>query len=400
VNPVGTGQVMFVNLPLTYLKGRTDALPMHGFLHYFVRNVLNLPHLSAMPNGVAGMTFDWHLDSKAAQAPTLSLMNKNVFKDPGALFSIEMTAGPDTIVAGDKLGWNLPTNFPAQWIMITFDNSGHSVGSHGGWIHDFYGGNASESNQASSTGGACGKAPALDNYLQCLVLNRQSVDGFVGRPARGYSAPQGNNPAWAMNWLEAQGVVAAYFTGHTGLGVTRQYRDGVLANPALWVSPVTPEGFYATFEEFQAYNVPKAEVSRWYQDLIDFNIAQNTSRMVYAHPPGADLWYDVLSGLFSYAKTQRNAGQLAWYPMTRLADFMSTRLLVNWSQTLNASTGVTVFNASHPLTLKEMVWRLPKSRYTQAPVLLSGAATIVGSDPIYWLVKAQAGKTLAFSVKS
>lgn len=86
--------------------------------------------------------------------------------------------------------------------------------------------------------------------------------------------------------------------------------------------------------------------------------------------------------------------------MTRLADFMSTRLLVNWSQTLNASTGVTVFNASHPLTLKELVWRSPKSRYTQAPVLLSGAATIVGSDPIYWLVKAQAGKTLAFSVKS
>lgn len=400
VNPVGTGQVMFVNMPLTYLKGRTDALPMHGFLHYFVRNVLNLPHLSAMPNGVAGMTFDWHLDSKAAQAPTLSLMNKNVFKDPGALFSIEMTAGPDTIVAGDKLGWNLPTNFPAQWIMITFDNSGHSVGSHGGWIHDFYGENASESNQATSTGGACGKAPAADNFLQCLVLNRQSVDGFVGRPARGYSAPQGNNPTWAMNWLEAQGVVATYFTGHTGLGVTRQYRDGVLANPALWVSPVTPEGFYATFEEFQAYNVPKADVSRWYQDLIDFSIAQNTSRMVYAHPPGAELWYDVLSGLFSYAKTQRNAGQLAWYPMTRLADFMSTRLLVSWSQTRNAGTGVTVFNASHPVTLKEMVWRLPKSRYAQAPVLLSGAANIDASDPLYWQVKAQAGKALAFSAKS
>ena len=141
-------------------------------------------------------------------------------------------------------------------------------------------------------------------------------------------------------------------------------------------------------------------MSRWYQDLIDFSIAQNTSRMVYAHPPGAELWYDVLSGLFSYAKTQRNAGQLAWYPMTRLADFMSTRLLVSWSQTRNAGTGVTVFNASHPVTLKEMVWRLPKSRYAQAPVLLSGAANIDASDPLYWQVKAQAGKALAFSAKS
>lgn len=400
VNPVGTGQVLFVNLPLTYLKGRTDALPMHGFLHYFARHVLKLPHLSAVPNGVAGMTFDWHLDSKAAQAPTLSLMSKNVFKDPGALFSIEMTAGPDTIAAGDQLGWNLKANYPAQWIMVTFDNDGHSVGSHGGWIHDFYGEQANDTNASSPTGGACGKPPALDNFLQCLVLNRQAVDSHVGRPARGYSAPQGNNPTWAMNWLEAQGVVATYFAGHTGLGVTRQYRDGALANPSLWVSPVTPQGFYATFEEFQAYNVSKAEVTQWYRDLIDFNIAQNTSRMVYAHPPGANLWYDVLSGMFSYAKTQRDAGQLAWYPMTRMADFMSTRLQVTWTQTLNASTGVTLFSASHPVTLKEMVWRLPKSRYPNAPVLVSGAATLGLSDSSYWLVKAQPGKALSFSVKS
>ena len=36
------GQVLFVNLPLTYLKGRTDALPMHGFLHYFSHQLLRL----------------------------------------------------------------------------------------------------------------------------------------------------------------------------------------------------------------------------------------------------------------------------------------------------------------------------------------------------------------------
>lgn len=401
VNPVGTGKVLFVNLPLTYLKGRTDALPMHGFLHYFVRNVLNLPHLSSMPNGVAGMTFDWHLDSKAAQAPTLSLMNKNVFKDPGAKFSIEMTAGPDTIVKGDNLGWNLAANYPAQWIMVTFDNYGHSVGSHGGWIHDFYGENATETNSTASTGGACAKTPgATDNFQQCLVLNRQVVDGFVGRPSRGYSAPQGNNPTWGMNWLESQGVVAAYFAGHTGLGVTRQYRDGVLANPALWVSPVTPQGFYATFEEFQAYNIPKADVTQWYRDLMDFNIAQNTSRMVYAHPPGADLWYDVLSGMFTYAKTQRNAGKLAWYTMTRLADFMTTRLHVTWSQTLNTTTGVTVFNASHPVSLKEFVWRLPKTSYPAAPVVVSGVASVGLTDPDFWLVKAQSGTSLSFTAKS
>ena len=400
VNPVGTGRVLFVNLPLTYLKGRTDGLPMHGFLHYFVRNVLNLPHLSSMPNGVAGMTFDWHLDSKAAQAPTLSLMKRNVFKEPGAYFSIGMTAGPDTLTLGDKLGWDLAANLSAQRIMTTFDKFGHSVGSHGGWIHDFYGNNAAETNQTASTAGACVKTlGALDNFQQCLVLNRQDVNAFIRRPSRVYSAPQGNNPPWAMSWLESQGVVAAYFGGHTGLGVTRQYRDGVLANPGLWVSPVTPQGFYATYEEFQDFNVPKADVTQWYRDLMDFNIAQNTSRMVYAHPPGADLWYDVLSGMFTYAKTQRDAGKLAWYTMTRLADFMTTRLRVTWTQTVNASTGATLFNASHPVSLNEFVWRLPKARYPTAPVIVSGVASVGLTEPDYWLVKAQGGTSLSFMAK-
>ncbi len=42
----GKGQVLFVNLPLTYLKVmRTDGLPMHGFLHYFAHQVLGLAQL-------------------------------------------------------------------------------------------------------------------------------------------------------------------------------------------------------------------------------------------------------------------------------------------------------------------------------------------------------------------
>ncbi|HEX5390261.1 MAG TPA: hypothetical protein VFW67_10900, partial [Burkholderiaceae bacterium] len=288
INPVGLGQVLFVNLPLTYLKGRTDALPMHGFLHYFSHQMLRLAHLSAMPNGIAGITLDWHLDAKAAQGPTQRLIQKNVFREAGALFSIEMTAGPDLLTAGDGRGWNLPVNTAAKTMLRNFNNFGHAVGSHGGWIHNFYGPNATESNQLASTGGACrNTATRLDNFEQCLVLNHREVDATISRTARSYSAPEGNNPPWAMDWLARRGVVAAYFGGHTGLGITRQYRDGNLLNPSIWVVPVTPQGLYATYEEFQAYQVPKADVTQWYRDLMDFNIAQNTSRMVYAHPPGA-----------------------------------------------------------------------------------------------------------------
>lgn len=397
LNPVGAGQVLFVNLPLTYLKGRTDALMMHGFLHLFTREVLALPHLSPMPNGVAGMTLDWHLDALEAQAPTQKLIKLNVFNDPAALFSIEMTAGPDTIVPGDGLGWNLPGNKKAQQWLRSFVAAGHAVGSHGGWIHDYYGTRVSETNRLDSTGGAClHSVLQLDNYEQCLVLNSLAVDKATGRTALGYSAPEGNNPLWAMDWLARRGVVAAYFGGHTGLGMTRQYREGQLLNPTMWMAPVTPMGLYATFEEFQAYGVPKAEVTAWYRALVEFNIAQNTSRLVYAHPAGAAQWSDVLLDLLRHAKAQ--SPRLSWYTTVRLAQFMAERQDVVWQQTLDADSGKTVFTASHPRSLAEMTWRLPRSRYPQVPELRSGSAQIDGSDSRYWQLRATGGTQLVFAL--
>jgi len=396
LNPVGAGKVLFVNLPLTYLKGRTDALMMHGFLHYFTRQVVGMAHLSAMPNGVGGMTLNWHLDSMAAQAPTQSLIKLNVFSDPAALFSVDMTAGPDTVMPGDKLGWNLSANKTARQLLKTLDGWGHSMGSHGGWIHDYFGFNVTETNSSESTGGACvNTVVKVDNYQQCLVLNRQAVDGTVGKLSRSYSAPEGNNPLWAMTWLEQQGVVATYFAGHTGLGVTRQYREGQLRNPNIWVFPVTPQGLYATFEEFQAYNVPQSDVLDGYKALIDFNVAQNTSRLIYAHPPVAALWSSVLKDMLAYAKA-KNAN-FAWYTMPRLADFMTRRLSVSWTQTKDATTGLTLFTASHPVSLKEMVWRLPRSVYPNAPRIVSGRATLDASNAEFWLIKAGVGTQLVFS---
>jgi hypothetical protein len=331
----------------------------------------------------------------AAQSPTQNLIKLNVFNNPAALFSIDMTAGPDAIMPGDLLGWNLSANRTARQLLKGFEAQGHSVGSHGGWIHDYYGFNASPQNQLLSSGGAClNPVTRVDNFQQCLVLNRQAVDGVVGKNSRGYSAPEGNNPPWAMDWLEQQGVVATYFAGHTGLGATRQYREGQLLNPKIWVFPVTPQGLYATFEEFQAHGVPQAEVLDWYKGLIDFSLEQNTSRLVYAHPPGAELWSSVLTDMLAYAKAKNS--RFAWYTMPRLADFMAKRLQVSWSQARDTATGVTVFSASHPVNLKEMVWRLPRSRYPNPPVILSGKGTVDGSDADHWLVKGGGGTRLVF----
>jgi len=395
VNPVGAGRVLFVNLPLTYLKGRTDALMMHGFLRFFAHEMLGLAQLSAMPGGVAGLTFDWHVDAKAAQAPLQKLMKLNVFNNPATPFSIEFTAGPDAILPGDRLGLNLSSNKTVRQWMNSFAATGHSLGSHGGWIHDYYGMKVTEDNALSSTGGACvNSVVKLDNHLQCLVLNRRVVDAAVGKASRSYSAPEGNNPRWAMDWLEQQGVVSAYFGGHTGLGATRQYRDGALRNPQLWVFPVTPQGLYATFEEFQNYGVPQSDVIAWYRELVDFNLAVNSSRLVYAHPPGAVLWSNVLQDLLGHARSQ--GSRFAWYPMPVLADFLTRRLDVQWRQSTDATSGQTLWEATHPSSLAGMTWRLPRSRFPAAPQVTEGTAQVIGSDPQFWIVRADGGSRLQF----
>ena len=397
LNKVGRGQVLFVNLPLTYLKvDRTDGMLMHGFLRYFAHNVLQMAHLSAVPNAVAGLTLNWHLDSFFAQQPTLNLEQLGVF-DEGP-FSIHMTTGPDAIEPGDGRGWNLNDNPTAQRILQRFVAKGHAVCSHGGWNHDYYGINADDTNRST--------------FLPYLERNADSIARAVsnplggytglktpapeGAPLREYSPPVGNNPLWAMDWLEQQGVVAVYFAGHTGMGPTRQYREGQLRNPGLWVFPVTPFRRYATFEEFQTARTPKQATQDWYRSSVDFAIEHNTTRMIYMHPNGANVWPDVLLDLLSYAKAKGDK-QFKWYTMTRLADFMTARLAVTWTEKRDA-IGRSRFEVVHPNSLDEMVWLLPKTRYADLVVSQDGNAT-VSDQGAYWAVRAGNARSASFTAK-
>ena len=416
---MGKGKVLFVNLPLTALKvARTDGLPLHGSLQFFAQEVLQLAKLSPVPNGVAGLTLNWHLDSFTAQQPTLTLEKLGVFRE--GPFSIDMTTGPDAVTPGDGRGWNLDNNPIAQNILKRFVAGGHAVGSHGGWNHDYYGLNANETNRETFLpylvsnlqsvqrtvssrirpwlGPDTANPPNVPAFLLPLVGSLHStVNRVLGPPVREYSPPVGNNPTWAMDWLEEQGIVGVYFAGHTGLGPTRQYREGRLRNPSLWVFPVTPAGRYATFEEFQVNGVPKQEVVAWYHDSVDFARSQNTTRMIYMHPNGANVWPDVLQDLLAYAKSQ-GSDKFQWYTMPRLADFMTTRQFVSWREQRSAS-GLSQFEASHPSTLREMVWMLPKTRYPEPPVSPDGSA-VVTDRGTQWAVSAGNVREVRFSART
>lgn len=386
INSYGTagGKVLFVNTPLGYLKGATDGMLLHGLLSLFSTDMLGLAHLSKQPNGIGGLTLNWHLDSAEALAPMQTLKTAGIWNN--GPFSIDMTAGPDTVTFGDKLGFNLPNNPTAQQFLRDFVKQGHQVGSHGGWIHDYYGLNVSETNQNSFT------ADNVHTFNDLLVLNKNAVEAVTQTPNLEYSSPEGNNPKWALDWSEQQHEVGYYYTGHTGMSPTRSYRDGVLRNLNMWAFPVVPFRQYATFEEFQDFNVSKTDVIKWYTSLIDFDVTTRTSRLIYMHPPGAVDWIDVLQIVMAYAKAKGQA--FKWYTMPALAKFLTSRNLVTWTE-YGTGSGPRQIVASHPTSLASMTWLLPKTAYAQ-PVVNTGAATVTdGGDA--WLVSATSGSNLIFT---
>ena len=239
-----------------------------------------------------------------------------------------------------------------------------------------------------------GMSPLLLPLHQRL---KSTVDRTFGPLLREYSPPVGNNPLWAMDWLENNGVVAAYFAGHTGMGPTRQYREGQLRNAGMWMFPVTPFRQYATFEEFQTARTPKDAALDWYRSSVDFAIDHNTTRMIYMHPNGANVWPDVLLNLLAYAK-EKGDKKFKWYTMTRLADFMTARQDVKWTEQRDAN-GMSKFVVTHSSSLNEMVWLLPKTRYADLPVSTDGSVT-VSDQGKYWAVRAGNMRRASFTAKT
>jgi peptidoglycan/xylan/chitin deacetylase (PgdA/CDA1 family) len=305
-------------------------------------------------------------------------------------FSIHFTVGPDVITFGDGNGINLPNRPGAQDLVRRLGNLGnyayswhklpvqHELGSHGGWIHDYWALSANEEN-----------APDL---TPLLAQNFDAIEKVTGRKIREYSAPGGNNPTWAVKWLEKRGVVAFYTVGDGGAAAVRSWRNGARLTDKMWSIPVTPQGRYATFEEFDDFGISDATSGQWLLDLQSFVVNRRSNRMFYNHPPGAADHLKPINALLGRADRLQANNRFRWYTMVQVADFSQRRLATTW----NTSTqfGFTVFSASHPTSLADVTWLLPRSRYT-LPLVTWGQGN-VGSDNKNWIVTAEQGTSLRF----
>jgi hypothetical protein len=373
------GSVLFVNLPLGYLKGNTDGLLLHAFLKYFADHTLSLPYLMSVPDGIGGLVLNWHIDSNAAIKP-LQQMSSWTLLQQGP-YSIHITAGPDSGKLGDRKGFDVDHNPVSQELIRKYEGLGYEVGSHGGWIHDYFSAHV--------------ETDKPDDLEQFLALNKNALEHVTGKPVAEYSAPNGNQPPWVTHWLEAHGFVAYYFTGDTGMGPTQGYRDGEREARSVWAFPILHLDRAAGFEEFLTEGYSDAEVARWLAAVTNFTTEQHSVRLMYFHPPGILPYHDLVDRWVEQTARLKADGRFRWYTMTELADFLNWRKQVKWKMSDNG--GLITFEATHPQTLAHDAWRIPATKFAQ-PKIVEGSAKVV-RDKDAWMIIAGEGRDLRFETE-
>lgn len=384
---VGGGQVLFVNLPLTMLTLRTDAMPMHAMLRYFAQQVAGLPQLSPLPQGRGAVVMNWHIDDRKALPALARAAELGAFEQ--GPYSLHFTVGPDVNEPGDGKGMDLANNPEAQAWVQRLAAAGHEVGSHGGWIHNWFGDQVGKIDPA--------EAAAL------IERNAALIGQVSGRPVREYSAPVGNHPSWVTGWLHERGIRSYYFTGNSGAAPTRSYQDGRAPLSDSWSFPVLSFGVFASFEEAKANATPEAEVAAWLRDVNHFCADHHTSRLVYFHPFGIVMYPNAFRQWLEDAKALVARDRLRWITMAQYTDFANTRLRARWSigpALAGDATGaasavrprVQLLRAEHPESLAGLAWLLPEDRYHR-PEVAEGQARVERVDG-QWRVVVTAGQRL------
>jgi hypothetical protein len=377
---------------------------------------------SVQPRAVGGMIYNWHIDdSDDLRADAKYLLDKTDAFERGP-YSLHFTVGPDVINYGDGAGINLNNDAVARDLVYRLGRIGtkwtgkkglpvqHALGSHGGWIHDCWGAEASKVqtiNEASVYMPFCGTAgTSALTLLGMLKKNFDAVENAVGFKVREYSSPVGNTPTWAVNWIEANkpDVVAMYLVADVGAAMVRSWRatpDSTAFNPAsarlstrIWSSPVTPFGKYATWEEFNEFGVSQPASSQWLLDLQSFVVNHRTNRMFYNHPPGARSNKTPIDAILDRSERLQNLDRFKFYTMSELADFSERRVGSSWRCSGCGSAGIATFSAAHAVSLEDVTWLLPKSSFQQ-PTVVTGQGS-VSADSKTWIVTAEGGTAITF----
>lgn len=366
----GQGSVLFANLPLGYLKTRTDGYWLHRLLGHFAARVVPQPVLSGTPDGLGGLVLNLHVDSNAAERPMLELEQSGWFRQ--GPFAIHITAGPDTYQVGDRMGLDMRHNSRMQALLRRLHAMGHEIGNHGGWIHNVFGELADDHN--------------AQRFEPWLALNQQTLSGIVGEPLTSYSAPMGNQPDWATEWLRRHRFKAYYTPGNNGMGPTRSYLAGLPpAADSPWAFPITNYLRVATLDELPQAGLSQGQMQAFIGELLDYTARHGVVRLFYFHPATAPDFQTTLEQMRHQAARLQAQGRWRWWGMSELADFLERRRQVHWAYTPAGDRTLATLRARSPHSLTGMTWVFPAGTGS-ALHLSEGSAQIVAEPDGGWRV--------------
>ena len=349
---LGSGRVLWVNLPLGYLKAHGDDLPLRTVLRTFLFDRVGLPHLVASPGGVGGLVVDWHVDSQVEWEGLPDLVDGGILR-PELRMQFDVTAGPYRDTPGDDLGFDACG--AGEEVLRSILPFGE-VGSHGGWSHNFF----SERLERGDL-----EAGEIEDFV---TRNNDCLAEVTGRKPTAYSAPNGVHPPAVTDLLEREGFDAYYYTGDTGSPPTRTFVDGTMVSDQMWAFPVMPNGLYASIGEMDRAGITPDEVGMWLNDTLDYITSEDTIRLIYSHPYDLKGAYRApVDDFLDRAEALQRLGQLRVQPMTYFARFLSRFLDTEYS--IRRDDGDVVVSLANPAGLEDIAVAVPRAwiDYPQAP---------------------------------
>jgi len=351
----GSGHLLYVGLPLGYLKGCSDDLPLRVVLRHFLFDLARVPHLMATPAGQGGLVVNWHVDSNADWDGARTLREAGLLR-PDVRVSIHVCAGPDLASAGDGRGFDVAGR--GAQVLAAMAPYGE-LGSHGGWIHNWFATEQDEGRLASA---------------QVADLIRRNRDALAagGRRVREYSAPDGVHPQpETSRILEDLGFVAYYYTGDSGSAPNRSFHDGRLLSANLVAFPVATLGPVASVGEMVVNpEVTAAQAGAWLTAVTDYCERHRTVRLVYTHPydlasrRGAPAYAEVWRAWFDDLAARQRADRFQVRPMSEYADFL-LKVVTTEARFTREGNRLRVL-LSQPSGLRDVAFAVPHGIYVPA----------------------------------
>jgi len=315
------GEILYVNLPLGYLKGHSDDLLPRSIIKTFLFKMAHIPHIVSAPNGRGGLVINWHIDS-ALELEALPWLLENGYFFKEIEYSMHITAGPDCDKLGDGTGFDAGNK--GRKIVETLMNYG-TIGSHGGWAHNWFAENLENGNMDIAE---------MKHYIK---INNQTLEKITGYPIKEYAAPDGvfYQPSSTVVMKEL-GIESYYYPGDSSSAPNRTFYDGKMVSKDIIAFPVMTFGKLASLNEFSRAGYSGDRVENILKNVVDFVAESRSVRLYYSHPYDIHLepYQEEVKKFLSYAVSMQKSGKIEVKSMGYFRKFLlkliGTRKEFHW----------------------------------------------------------------------